>query len=208
VNAAEEGSMSGRGDRWQEWILPMRQAMLDECARAPFPSAVHAEDHIDRVWRRVLSLAEELHADLLVLVAAVFLHDLGRHHVSDTAHGALSAELAEPILERLEFPTEKRDAVLLAIRTHDVTWTDDDRSTLEAKILYDADKLDTFGVVGVTRYVRRWYGVESIDFILADIGIRWDQLGLPQTRELARADYLYARDFFVRLRRDTEMPAD
>jgi HD superfamily phosphohydrolase YqeK len=206
--AAEDGSMGVPGDRWQEWIPLVRQAMLDESARAPFPSAVHAEDHIDRVWRRVFSLAEELHADLLVLVAAVFLHDLGRHHVSDTAHGALSAELAAPILERLDFPAEKRDAVLLAIRTHDVTWSDADRSTLEAKILYDADKLDTFGVVGVTRYVRRWYGVESIEFILADIDIRWEQLGLPQTRELARADYLYARDFFVRLRHDTESASD
>ena len=97
---------------------------------------------------------------------------------------------------------------MLAIGTHDVTSTDAERSTLEAKILYDADKLDTFGVVGVLRYIRRWYGCASIDWILDDIDVRWSRLGLQQTRDLARADYLYVREFFVSLRRETEFPEE
>jgi HD superfamily phosphohydrolase YqeK len=178
--------------------------MLDALASAPAPSEAHGEDHIARVWRQAHRLGEELRADMLVLAAAVFLHDLGRHHVMDVAHGALGAELAAPLLERLGFPADKREAVLLAIRTHDLTSTDADRSTLEAKILFDADKLDTFGVVGVLRYIRVWYGREPIAFVLDDLDARWAQLGLPRTRELARDDYLYTREFFVRLRHETE----
>jgi hypothetical protein len=194
--------------RWQDWVPVLRSTMIDELARAPAPSEVHGEDHIDRVWRRVVRLGDELQADMLVLAAAVFLHDLGRHHVDAAAHGGVSAELAAPLLERLGYPPDKRDAVLLAIRTHDVTATDAERTTLEAKILYDADKLDTFGVVGVLRYIRHWYGRGPIESMLADMDRRWEQLGLPQTRELGRADYLYARDYFVRLRQETEFAAD
>ena len=208
VGSRGDAAPSAPGDRWQDWIPLLRRTMIDEVARAPSPSEVHGEDHIDRVWRRARALGEQLHADMLVLAAAVYLHDLGRHHVPDTAHGVVSARLAGPLLERLGFPAGRRDEVLLAIRTHDVTATDAERSTLEAKILYDADKLDTFGVVGVLRYVRRWYGSASIEWIVDDIDARWTQLGLPQTRELARADYLYVREFFLRLRQETELPAD
>ena len=208
MNVPGEVPMVVPGDRWQDWVPVLRRAMLEACAAAPSPSEVHGQDHIDRVWRRARRLGEELQADMLVLAAAVLLHDLGRHHVSDAAHGALGADLAAPLLQRLEFPAEKRDGVLLAIRTHDVTSTDADRSTLEAKILYDADKLDTFGVVGVLRYIRRWYGRESIEFILDDLDARWARLGLPQTRDLARADYLYVRDYFLRLAHETEPPDD
>ena len=99
-----EAAMTAPGDRWQDWVPVLRRAMLDEYANAPAPSEVHGEDHIDRVWRRAHRLGDELHADLLVLAAAVFLHDLGRHHVPDDAHGVVSAELAGPLLERMAFP--------------------------------------------------------------------------------------------------------
>jgi HD superfamily phosphodiesterase len=65
-----------------------------------------------------------------VLVAAVYLHDLGRHYIDDKAHGALSALKAEPVLERIDFPPESRDPVSHAIRVHDVGATPEDRTTL------------------------------------------------------------------------------
>jgi uncharacterized protein len=109
------------------------------------------------VLRRCIRLGEKLDADLEILVAAVYLHDLGRHYIDDKAHGALSALKAEPVLERINFPQGKRAAVLHAIRVHDVVATPEGRTTLESKILYDADKIDTLGVVGVLRYIRHFY---------------------------------------------------
>ncbi len=184
---------------WVRWLPLLRAAMLTEMSRAPVPSESHGEDHIDRVWSRVLALGEELGADLEVLAAATFLHDLGRHHVRDEDHGALSAELAVPILERLGFPAEKRAPTLFAIARHDLSFDDVDRTTLESRILFDADKLDTFGVVGVTRAIRSWYGRVGIDFILGQLDRRLALLSLPQSRRLAADDYAFARDFFVRL---------
>ena len=60
-------------------------------------------------------------------------------------YSARSAQKAEPVLERIHFPTEKRERVLHAIRVHDVSATSDQRTSIESKILYDADKIDTLG---------------------------------------------------------------
>jgi HD superfamily phosphodiesterase len=171
-----------------------------EMQKAPSPSEVHARDHILRVLRRCIRLGEKLNADLEVLVTAVYLHDLGRHYIPDKVHGALSAQKAQPVLERINFPQEKRDAVLLAIRVHDVAASPEDRTSLESKILYDADKIDTLGVVGVLRYIRHYYGKKPIDYMLDDIDARWAGLTLPETRNLALRDYEYIKNYFSQLK--------
>ena len=173
-----------------------------EMQKAPSPSEVHARDHLLRVLKRCIRLGEKLDADLEVLVAAVYLHDLGRHYIADKAHAALSAQKAEPVLERINFPQEKRGSVLHAIRVHDVTASPEDRTTLESKILYDGDKIDTLGVVGVLRYIRHFYGKKPIDYMLDDIDARWEGLTLPETRNLALQDYKYIKDYFAQLKEE------
>jgi 5'-deoxynucleotidase YfbR-like HD superfamily hydrolase len=85
---------------------------------------------------------------------------------------------------------------------HDVAATPKDRTTLESKILYDADKVDTLGVVGVLRYIRHFYGKKPIDYVLDDIDARWEGLALPETRNLALQDYSYIRDYFAQLKEE------
>jgi HD superfamily phosphohydrolase YqeK len=189
-------------NQWRRWIPVLENELALEMQKAPSLSEVHARDHILRVLRRCIRLGESLNADLEVLVAAVYLHDLGRHYVADKVHGALSAQKAEPVLERINFPQEKREAVLLAIRVHDVAARPEDRTTLESKILYDADKIDTLGVVGVLRYIRHYYGKKPIDYMLEDIDARWEGLTLPETRSLALQDYKYIKDYFAQLKEE------
>jgi len=188
--------------QWQQWIPVLENELAVEMQKAPSPSEVHARDHVLRVLRRCIRLGERLDADLEVLVAAVYLHDLGRHYIADKVHGALSAQKAEPVLKRINFPQEKRDAVLHAIRVHDVAASPEDRTTLESKILYDADKIDTLGVVGILRYIRHFYGKKPIDYMLDDIDARWEGLALPETRKLALQDYKYIKDYFAQLKEE------
>ncbi len=202
VDVIRRGDVESQTNHWQYWVPLLEKELAVEIKRAPSPSDVHAIDHIHRVLGRCVRLGKKLGADLEVLVAAVYLHDLGRHYIDDEAHGALSAEKAEPVLERISFPQEKRDAVLHAISVHDVVATSDDRTSLESKILFDADKLDTLGVVGVLRYIRWFYGKTSIENILVDIDLRWEGLGLPETRDLALKDYEYIKDFFTQLKEE------
>jgi HD superfamily phosphodiesterase len=195
-------NVDNQENQWQRWIPVLENELAVEMQKAPSPSEVHARDHILRVLRRCIRLGEKLDADMEVLVAAVYLHDLGRHYIADKAHGALSAQKAEPVLERIHFPQEKRDSVLLAIRVHDVSASPQDRTTLESKILYDADKIDTLGVVGVLRYIRHFYGKKPIDYMLDDIEARWAGLTLPETRNLALQDYRYIKDYFAQLKEE------
>jgi HD superfamily phosphodiesterase len=194
--------MGNQAIYWKHWIPVLEKELDFEMQKAPSPSEVHAGDHILRVLRRCISLGEKLNADLEILAAAVYLHDLGRHYIDDKAHGALSALKADPVLERINFPQEKRGAVLHAIRVHDVGAAPEDRTTLESKILYDADKIDTLGVVGVLRYIRHFYGKKPIDYILDDIDARWEGLALPETRSLALQEYKYIKDYFAQLKKE------
>lgn len=188
-----------RTNSWRKWLPILEKELIDEMEHAPSISEVHAMDHILRVRERCIRLAERLNADLEVLIAAVYLHDLGRHYIPDKGHGTLSAEKAQPVLERINFPKDKKEQVLHAIRVHDVTWAPEDRTTIESQILYDADKIDTLGVVGILRYILHYYGRKPIDFILEDIDMRWNGLTLPETREIALKDYEYIKDYFLSL---------
>jgi HD superfamily phosphodiesterase len=196
------GNMDNQGYHWQHWVPVLEKELAVEMEKAPSPSEVHARDHVLRVLGRCIRLGEELGADLEILVAAVYLHDLGRHYIDDKVHGALSALKAEPVLERIHFPPESRNPVLHAIRVHDVGARPEDRTTLESRILYDADKIDTLGVVGILRYIRHFYGKKPIDYVLDDIDARWEGLALPETRNLALQDYRYIKEYFTRLKEE------
>ena len=194
--------MSNPIEHWRKWIPILEKEYAVEIERAPQPCSEHANDHILRVLRRCIIIGKKLNADLEILVAAAYLHDLGMHYAPARVHGRLSAEKADPVLERIGFPGEKRDATLLAIRTHDVSASSEDRKTIEAKILFDADKVDAFGVIGVLRYTRVVYGKLPIDFIIEDIEMRWEGLSFSETREAARDDYQYSKDYFVQLKKE------
>lgn len=196
--------MDNHANNWQHWVPVLERELAIEMQKAPAPSEVHAEDHVLRVLKRCIRLGEKLNADLEALVAAVYLHDLGRHYIDDKAHGALSALKAGPVLERINFPEEKRETVLHAIRVHDVSANPENRTTLESKILYDADKIDTLGVVGVLRYIRHFYGKKPIGYVLDDIDARWEGLALQETRTLALQDYRYIKDYFTKLKEELD----
>ena len=124
-------------------------------AAAPFAeSGAHGPDHSERVLRTALSLGRELGANLRILAAAALLHDIGRPEEcasqGKVCHARRGAELAEPILRRLGYSEAETAAVCAAIRTHRFR-SGERPESLEAQILFDADKLDCTGAVGIGR---------------------------------------------------------
>ena len=123
-----------------------------EQARQHYGEADSAHD-FDHVLR-VLGLAERIGpaegANMDILRTAVLLHDIGRPEeiASGACHAEVGAHKARQILA--EWPSEHVDAVAHAIRAHRFR-NDAAPETLEAKILYDADKLDSIGAIGVAR---------------------------------------------------------
>ncbi|MFH1722330.1 MAG: HD domain-containing protein [Candidatus Altiarchaeota archaeon] len=170
--------------------------------KAPQPSHSHQLDHSFRVWKKCKILGEKLGGDLEILIAAAFCHDLGRQ-LGLEIHGEKSAELAIPILERQNFPPQKIPLVLDAIKKHDYTTPSTERIFLESQILYDADKMDAFGAIGVVRHINFHLNKgDSIEMILRNLRKRWDGLTLSESKEIIKKDYEFIVDFFLRLQKE------
>jgi uncharacterized protein len=129
-----------------------------EQARAFYTSedAVHDFDHVLRVYHTAMKLGKEEGADLEILEAAALLHDArgaepggaGRaeHHIT-------SARFAGEVLREEGWPEERIRAVQHAIRAHRYRGREDLPETIEAKVLFDADKLDVIGAIGAARTI-------------------------------------------------------
>jgi len=123
-----------------------------EEARALYPpdDPAHGFDHVLRVLALAERIARAEGADLEIVRTAALLHDVARAEEFRTGacHAALGAERAREILRG--HPPERVEAVAEAIAAHRFREGTPPR-TLEAQVLYDADKLDAIGAVGVAR---------------------------------------------------------
>ena len=125
-----------------------------EQAREWYPAddPVHGFDHVLRVMRSAEEIGEELGADLEVLRAAALLHDAAGADPRENRaeHESASAEFAQKILGEEGWPEERVQAVTEGIVSHRYRGKQNPVS-LEAKILFDSDKLDVIGAFGVAR---------------------------------------------------------
>jgi uncharacterized protein len=117
-------------------------------------SGSHDWDHTLRVFRLCEVLGPAENADMVVLGAAAYLHDIGRA-LQDASNGAVchaekGAQMAEPMVEGLLLSKKQKHNIIHCIRSHRFR-NDHKPATTEAKVLFDADKLDAIGAVGVAR---------------------------------------------------------
>ena len=169
-----------------------------EQARCLYEDAdgVHDFDHVLRVCRVAERIARAEGADLGIVRTAALLHDIGRAQEMRVGgdHAALGAQRVPKILAGR--PAEVVAAVAHAVAAHRFR-TDPQPSTLEAQVLFDADKLDAIGAVGVARAFayggahgqRLWAPRESVD------SDRWD----AEANNLA--DHTPVHEFEVKLSR-------
>lgn len=136
---------------------------------------VHDFDHVLRVFRMAERLAKEEGADIEIVHAAALLHDAeGSAPGSDTrsSHHHRSADFAGQVLADEGWPEERINAVQHCIRAHRFRSDGERPQTIEAKVLFDSDKLDVLGAIGVARTVgyaamnnQPFYAVPSAGFI-------------------------------------------
>jgi len=114
----------------------------------------HDWEHTLRVHRLCTHMGPVEGADMLVLEAAAFLHDIGRP-AQDVVQGALchavqGAQMTRDILNPLDMDQARKENIVHCVRTHRFRDQAPPR-TVEAQVLFDADKLDAIGAVGVAR---------------------------------------------------------
>ena len=114
----------------------------------------HHWDHTLRVCRLCNHIGAAEGVEMDVLLTAAYLHDIARGFQDDAngavCHAEKGARLAAPIVAKLPFSAEQRDNVLHCIRSHRFRSSHKPK-TPEAMVLFDADKLDAIGAVGVAR---------------------------------------------------------
>lgn len=113
----------------------------------------HDSEHIYRVLNYALDIAEQYTVDTDVLTAAALLHDIGRGaQFKNPAldHAAVGSEMAYDFLTASGWSSDRAEHVRKCISTHRYRKNSEPESS-EAKILFDADKLDVTGAVGIAR---------------------------------------------------------
>jgi uncharacterized protein len=130
-----------------------------ERAREWYPEKdpVHGFDHIERVYQMADRLAKAEGADLEIVHAAALLHDSRGSDPNSgerMSHHEASAIFAGMILKEEGWTPERIQAVQHCIRGHRYRGgKENEPQSVEAKVLFDADKLDVLGAIGVARTI-------------------------------------------------------
>jgi uncharacterized protein len=125
----------------------------------PEKGTAHGFDHVLRVTALAERIARAEGADGRIVGAAALLHDVTAMGSGRPDHHITGAQRAQEILLSMGHPPRQVDAVVHCILAHRFRSTgpgaregvDVAPQTLEAQCVYDADKLDAIGAVGVAR---------------------------------------------------------
>jgi len=168
-------------------------------------SASHGFEHIDMVLSYAIELQATYGGDLDVITAAALMHDLGRSDPSyrGTESAIQSMQSASVLLEDIGFPAEKILLVNQAIIEHDQPSLRP--STLEGRILKDADFLAGFGAMGIIRSAM-WTGETGgnmsnlVERLESKMLARLASLEFEQSRYHGMREYLFVKLFIDQLR--------
>lgn len=131
---------------------------LWKAVESELTSAGHNLSHVRRVFWLAQTIAQR-EGDAVnwkILGAAAILHDIARVR-EDTDptrsinHAILGAEMAQALLLAQGWASADALWVAECIRSHRFRTNSAKPATLEAKILFDSDKLDCLGAVGIAR---------------------------------------------------------
>ncbi len=113
----------------------------------------HDFDHIVRVFKNAQNICRKENANEKLVLSAVLLHDVISYPKSDKRSklsSIKSAEESKKILKKFNFTNEEIQIISDAIRDHSFS-RNTIPTTLEGKILQDADRLDAIGAIGIAR---------------------------------------------------------
>ena len=115
----------------------------------------HDQHHVYRVLYAAIDIAKSIdETDKDVLLAACLLHDIGREkqfaNLDNICHAKIGGKMAYEFLLSRQWPIQKALHVKECIAAHRYR-SDRAPKSIEAKILFDADKLDASGAIGIAR---------------------------------------------------------
>jgi|SRR6056297_2261176 len=186
----------------------------------------HDWDHTERVYNLAIHIGKIEDADLEILGIAALLHDIGRPEEDrlkrKVCHAEIGAVMAEGILKQYCLETEKIEKIKHCIERHRFSKGKPPESR-EAKILYDADKLDNIGAIGILRAANysgtyrarthnpevnyedvRPYSKEDTAYQHYHMKLKKikDKLFTDEAKRIAEERHKFMEDFFLRVNRE------
>jgi len=172
---------------------------------------LHGFKHVERVLNLSVQIGTALNANLLTIKIAALLHDVGRiyENKNDSKnHAEISAEMAEIFFQKTNFniTIENIENIIHSIRAHSFS-NNIKPTTLEAKILSDADKLDALGAIGLYRTIiftlRNKGGIEQVINHLENKILKLkDGLYLEVSKQIAEERSKIIIDFYNKIREE------
>jgi uncharacterized protein len=109
----------------------------------------HDFEHIMRVYHNAEKICKNEYGNKKLILSAVLLHDVVK--IRNKKNSALqSAKISEKILRNNSFSNDEIIIICDAIKDHSFS-KGKTPSTIEGKILQDADRLDAMGAIGLAR---------------------------------------------------------
>jgi HD superfamily phosphodiesterase len=160
--------------------------------------------HLERVAKiagHLLELIGSREADSFVVLSGAWLHDVGLI-VGNLGHAATGKKISSAILRCMDVVEATRERIEHCVEAHDrgVEGGGVEATSLEAKIVHDADTLDKIGPLGVLRHSWKISLGMPLERLLVHLQVHLDQrrqnLYLDESRELAFPYDGTLRDFF------------
>ena len=165
----------------------------------------HGWNHVERVINIADKITEnEPGADHFIVLVSAILHDIARPEEDRSngkkCHASLGSKIALDFLLDLGLDRNRSEHISECILTHRFR-NNNKPESLEAKILYDSDKIDSIGAVGIGRAF----------LFSGEIGARLhnSKIDIESTEAYTDEDTAY-REFMVKLRKvkDTMLTAE
>jgi uncharacterized protein len=182
---------------------------------ADIQSVAHRTDHIERVLVNTRKIAAHFpDTDWKLLTLAALLHDVTSPFNRKEEHVELSMNTARDILNEIDYPPERMERVIAIIAEHSTErLKEGNLSSVEARILFDADKIDGLGPNGIARafalFGQRGYAPPSaIAWYRKKIETTLRNMKTVPGRKMAMERLPYVEDFLHRFEQEECIDAE
>tara|TARA_Y100000310_G_C20550372_1_gene747753 strand:+ start:293 stop:880 length:588 start_codon:yes stop_codon:yes gene_type:complete len=121
--------------------------------------SLHNLNHIQRTVKIARFLAKKEKTDIKKSMIIAWLHDIEKNKQSKKiSHGIEGAKTAKKFLNQIGLEKKDIEEICYAISKHN---TGEKQKTKEARIIWDADKLQAFGLEGILR-IYAWFMLQGL----------------------------------------------
>jgi len=170
------------------FVEEIKKFVKEECEKSNANYKTAYELHFVPAHKIACELADEFDADKEIIEIAVWLHDIGSIIYGRENHHITGAEVAEKKLKELNYPEDKIEKVKECILNHRGSKENENkRISIEAKIIAEADILDSFDNIAKQFLVTLVYEKKPLEeakkSVVNKLKNKWSQIEFESSRQ-------------------------